>query len=257
MAQGVKYPDEVIAEALRLTASGVSNRKAAAQLGVSTGAVSSWRRGLIPSGDPRRRTRPPDEDWRPPDPAAYCYLLGWYLGDGWITGRYPYLTIISDDRYPEIVAECERAIERTVPGIRAFHYPARVSKAFRIQASWAGWPVAIPQHGPGRKHTRKIELVDWQLELTHRFPEWLLRGLVHSDGCRCINRFKTTLPSGRVAEYEYPRYFFTNMSEDILGIFASHCDLLGIRWTRSNHKSISISNKRDVALLDTFIGPKA
>ncbi len=53
------------------------------------------------------------------------------------------------------------------------------------------------------------------------------RGLIESDGCRTVNRFKTKLPSGRIAEYAYPRYFFSDTSADIRG------------------------------LLDTFIGPKA
>jgi hypothetical protein len=100
-------------------------------------------------------------------------------------------------------------------------------------------------------------LVDWQREITHAHPEELLRGLIHSDGCRCFNRFKTKLPSGRVAEYEYPRYFFTNLSEDIREIFCEHCDLFGIRWTQSNHRNISVSHRRSVALLDGFVGPKS
>jgi hypothetical protein len=40
-------------------------------------------------------------------------------------------------------------------------------------------------------------------------------------GCRTINRFKTKLPSGRVASYEYPRYFFSNLSDDIRASSAS------------------------------------
>jgi hypothetical protein len=96
-----------------------------------------------------------------------------------------------------------------------------------------------------------------QRELTHAHPKELLRGLIHSDGCRTINRFKTKLPSGRVAEYEYPRYFFSNLSADIRGIFCEHCELLGIRWTQSNSRNISVSHRKSVALLDEFIGPKA
>ena len=57
-------------------------------------------------------------------------------------------------------------------------------------------------------------------------------------------------------EYFYPRYFFTNYSEDILNIFTSTCDQLGIHWTQSNWRNISISHRESVARLDTFIGPK-
>ena len=110
---------------------------------------------------------------------------------------------------------------------------------------------------PERFGDRKIELVDWQREITTAHPRELLRGLIHSDGCRTMNRFKTKLPSGRVAAYEYSRYFFSNLSEDIRGIFCEHCELLGIRWTQSNPRNTSISHRKSVALMDEFIGPKA
>jgi hypothetical protein len=114
----------------------------------------------------------------------------------------------------------------------------------------------FPQHGPGKKHERKIELVEWQLEITHRYTQEFIRGLVHSDGSRCINRFSVKLPSGRVGRYAYPRYFFTNHSADIRRIFCDHCDLLGIRWSQSNSRNISISPRDSVAQLDSFVGPK-
>jgi hypothetical protein len=95
-------------------------------------------------------------------------------------------------------------------------------------------PFAFPQHGAGRKHMRPIVLEPWQRKITRRFPRELLRGLIHSDGCRTTNRFKTKLPSGRVAAYEYPRYFFS----------------------QSNPRNISISHRKSVALMDEFIGPK-
>jgi hypothetical protein len=99
-------------------------------------------------------------------------------------------------------------------------------------------------------------LEDWQREIVDRYPEQFLKGLIHSDGCRTINRFKTKLPSGRVAEYEYPRYFFSNLSPDIRELFCAYCDRLGVRWTRSNHRNVSVSHRHSVAILDAFIGPK-
>jgi hypothetical protein len=39
-------------------------------------------------------------------------------------------------------------------------------------------------------------------------------------------------------------------------IFCDHCELLGIRWTRSNARNISVSDRESVALLDQFVGPK-
>jgi hypothetical protein len=83
-----------------------------------------------------------------------------------------------------------------------------------------------------------------------------LRGLIHSDGCRCINRFSVDLPRGGRREYAYARYFFSNLSAGIRAIFTEHCDLLGIRWSMSNPRNVSISYRRSVRLLDEFVGDK-
>ena len=110
--------------------------------------------------------------------------------------------------------------------------------------------------GPGRKHERPIVLAPWQRAIVDDHPWPFVRGLIHSDGCRTVNRFKTRLPSGRVAEYAYPRYFFSNLSADIRGLFCASCDRLGLRWTQSNPRNISISHRTSVALLDEHVGPK-
>jgi hypothetical protein len=195
---------------------------------------------------------------RPADAGAYAYLLGVYLGDGHMVvapAGSARLDVYLDSGYPRIVDEVCDAIATTFPGTRVRTSPRPGTT--RVSASSPVLPAAFPQHGPGRKHLRTIELAGWQREITHLHPKELLRGLIHSDGSRCINRFRTKLPSGRVAEYAYPRYFFTNLSADIRGIFCEHCELLGIRWTQSNHRNISVSHRRSVALLDEFIGPKS
>jgi hypothetical protein len=234
-----------------LLARGASDYAIAAITGIPRSTVQRWRHN--PQAGPRRPVhRVP---WRPPDPPSYAYLLGVYLGDGCLGAKGSPLMIALDEHYPGIVTAVEFAITVTVPGIAAHrYYPG--DNVVRLVASSPLWPEAFPQHGPGRKHLRPIELVDWQLEITKAHPRELLRGLIHSDGCRTMNRFKTKLPSGRVAAYEYPRYFFSNLSDDIRRIFCDPCELLGIRWTRSNPRNISISHRHSVALLDEFIGPK-
>jgi len=185
-------------------------------------------------------------------------LLGLYLGDGCITRASTGSSVIAitlDKRYPGIVAQALSTLRTTFPETPAHCYGHKRG-CFLVQMSHPSLPAAFPQHGPGRKHLRCVALTDWQLGLTRRAPEALLGGLIHSDGARCVNRFDTELPSGRVAHYEYPRYFFSNLSSDIRGIFCDHCDLLGIRWTQSRHRNISISNRSSVALLDSFLGPK-
>jgi hypothetical protein len=182
-----------------------------------------------------------------------------YLGDGCLSEnrRRVVLRVVLDARYEGIVEECAVAMRLTVMTSSPRIYRLRHEEAFVVQAAGRRWLDAFPQHAAGRKHDRHIALEAWQQRLVDRFPEEFLRGLVHSDGCRTVNRFKTTLPSGRVAEYAYPRYFFTNVSADIRGIFCATCDALDIRWTQSNARNISVSHRASVARLDEFVGPKA
>jgi hypothetical protein len=196
--------------------------------------------------------------FKPADDAAYAYLLGWYLGDGCIskTTRSYQLVITADLAYFWIIVECCRAIRAAVPGRVPRVNPHPVHNCVRIESGWTDWPEVFPQHAPGRKHERPIVLEPWQEAIVEAHPWQFLRGLLHSDGCRTINRFKTKLPSGRVAEYEYPRWFFSNMSEDIRGLFCRTCEQLGLRWTQSNHRNMSISHRHSVALLEEHVGPK-
>ena len=193
------------------------------------------------------------------DEAAYCYVLGLYLGDGHVVVRSPRsasLFLSLDRGHPHIVVEAAAAAERVFPRASITRYRRPGYELVVIRVTTPDVPHAFPQHGPGKKHTRPIRLEQWQSELTGRHPRALLRGLIHSDGCRTVNRFTTRLPSGRVAEYAYPRYFFSNLSADIRAIFTAHCDLLGVRWTMSNGRNVSVAHRSSVALLDTFIGPK-
>lgn len=224
-------------------------------MGVPLSTVKNWARHsarqYAHSEDPRL--------WRPSDLGAYSYLLGLYLGDGCIVkhvrGTSSDLRLSLDAAYVEVVDEAARAIEQVLPRVAVCRI-RRPTRCIVLQASNAVWPRAFPQHGPGKKHLRRIELEPWQLEITRAHPRELIRGLIHSDGCRSVNRFKTRLPSGRVAEYSYARYFFSNLSEDIKDIFCSHCDLLGVRWSRTNPRHVSVHDRRSVAILDGFVGPK-
>ena len=193
-----------------------------------------------------------------PDPWSYSYLLGLYLGDGHVAALRgtANLRITLDALYPEIIADAVAAMQLAAPraNVTVRHHPVH---AYVIVGSYAKhWLEAFPQAGPGRKHERPIVLAPWQREVVDAHPHPFLRGLIHSDGCRTINRFTTKLPSGRVAEYAYPRYFFSNLSADIRALFCEYCERLGVRWTLSNHRNVSVSHRKSVAILDAFIGPK-
>jgi len=163
------------------------------------------------------------------------------------------LRIICDDRYPRVIAEATLSIHRVRPEARIFLAPQVGCTS--VAAYWKYWPDLLPQHGPGRKHERRIVLVDWQRRAVEKEPGRFLRGLFHSDGCRITN-WTAKRVAGEEKRYEYPRYFFTNVSDDIRGLCTWALDLLGIPWRATNAYSISVARREAVATLDTFVGPK-
>lgn len=122
------------------------------------------------------------------------------------------------------------------------------------------WPCLFPQHGPGKKHDRRIELHGWQQEIVDAHPWELVRGLVHSDGCRVTNWTTRVVAGGERRRYEYPRYFFTNTSVDIIGLYTGTLDRLGVAWTHLRQsrraQTISVARRPAVALMDRHVGPK-
>jgi hypothetical protein len=180
-----------------------------------------------------------------------------YLGDGCISahprGVFK-LRLFLDVRYPAIVDECERAVRALAPQNRVNRLLRRggyenssEGSNVELSAYSRSWPCLFPQHGAGRKHERPIVLADWQRGLLAQHAEPLLRGLIHSDGCRFIN-------TG--TGWRHPRYSFSNASDDIRRIFCDACDVLGLHWTIAP-RTVYVSRKADVARLDAFIGPKA
>jgi hypothetical protein len=189
---------------------GLSDRELSRRTGISRSTIQRWRA----AGFPQRGHGCPLPDWRPSRPWSYSYLLGIYLGDGYISKvpSSPVLEISLDARYPGIVDECAEAIWQVLGVSGRSQLRATASGgSIRIVAGSQLWPVVFPQHGPGKKHERAIALTDWQQQIVDRWPKPFIRGLIHSDGSRSINRF-TVRTAGGPREYAYTRYFFTNLS---------------------------------------------
>ncbi|HEY3562874.1 MAG TPA: transcriptional regulator [Kribbella sp.] len=251
-------PQETVDSALRMSDESVADRVNAEIHGVAVKTIRRWRRLYqrrgLPRGSGFQGTPCPRCDGADLDEAAYALLLGWYLGDGSIAkarrGVFT-LQIVNDERYPELNQEIAETIKRLKP--KASPCLRGGSGAIRVEARWKHWPCVFPQHGPGRKHLRKIELEEWQREIVARYPDQLLRGLFHSDGCRVTNW--ASRPD-REKRYYYVRYQFSNKSDDIRNILTDALDLLGIAWRRPRYDTIAVSRKEAVLALDGFVGAK-
>lgn len=242
--------------ALALVAQGRSLNSVSRETGISRAAIRSWQQRL----EPLPRMSPPDPG-PPADKSAYSYLLGLYLGDGCISphprGSGYYLRIACADAWPGLIQECRAAITNVRPGISI--YTLQKEGCSMVTSYSPHWPLLFPQHAPGKKHERTIALEPWQQDIVDAHPWDFIRGLIHSDGCRITN-WTTRLVGGEHKRYEYPRYFFTNTSTDIIRLFTDTLDRVGVEWKPLRQSraavTISIARKASVALMDTHVGPK-
>jgi hypothetical protein len=254
---------EVRQQALTLLRDGARNADVARQFNIPLGTISYWKHvDRAKRGECPGRIHPPCPRCDGAlDLPAYSYLLGLYLGDGHIIQnramRSPSLSITCADAHPGLMDECEKAMRSVFPGnsvCRVRRKGCHEVKLYSIHL-WC----LFPQHGPGKKHDRRIALEPWQQDIVDAHPWDFIRGLIHSDGCRITN-WTTRMVAGERKRYEYPRYFFTNKSDDIRRLFTDTLDKVGVGWTtlaRGNDPfNISVARKASVALMDTHVGPK-
>ncbi|WP_349253939.1 helix-turn-helix domain-containing protein [Streptomyces sp. BPTC-684] len=236
----------------------------ARRLNVPLGTIGYWKhedrakRGECPG---RRSPLCPRCDGRELDEAAYAYLLALYLGDGHIvqnrTMRVPSLSVSCTDTWPGLIDACAEAMQSVLPSNRATKVQRQGCAEVKITSMRLR--CLFPQHGPGKKHERPIVLESWQQKIVGTHPWQFIRGLIHSDGCRITN-WTTRVIGGARKRYEYPRYFFTNSSADIIGFFTDALDRVGVEWKAANQsrtaQNISVARKLSVALMDAHVGPK-
>ncbi|MFJ4531981.1 helix-turn-helix domain-containing protein [Streptomyces nigrescens] len=251
-------------QALAQLRAGAKNADVARALGVPLGTVGYWlhmdraQRGECPGA---HHPKCPRCDGRDLDAAAYAYLLALYLGDGHIiqysAHRVPSLMIACGDDWPGLMDACEAAMRAVFPDNSVCR--VRRTGCHNVKVYSKHLWCMFPQHGPGKKHERPIVLEAWQQQIVDAHPWEFLRGLIHSDGCRITN-WTTRMVGGEHKRYEYPRYFFTNKSDDIRRLFSDTLTKVGVEWTvlarGSDPFNISVARKNSVALMDRHIGPK-
>lgn len=250
----VHHDQAVVDRVLALAAAGVPKLTIANDIGVNVKTVRRWvsTSGVRqPRGEQCSGTSCRIRDGI--DRTAYAYLLGMYLGDGHIvhTRRSFRMEIACDPRYPGIIEEAMTALRGVLPANRPL---ARVRPHVVMVGVYSNHlPCLFPQHGPGLKHTRPIALERWQTEIAlDEHPGSFVRGLIHSDGCRAMNRVR----GANGSQYEYPRYMFSNRSDDIRDLFAEACARLGIASRRMNRWNRSVNDRNGVGRLDEIVGAK-
>ncbi len=161
------------------------------------------------------------------------------------------LRITLDAKYPGIISEAAASVRSVMPTNRVSARRRRTANVVDVSCYSKRWRLLLPQHGAGPKHERPIALEPWQASITSQHPERLIRGLIHSDGCRFVAR-----QSRNDRIYRYSRYCFANRSGDIIRILCKHLDMVGVAWTRSSLEQVQIARRDSVRRLDRFVGPK-
>jgi hypothetical protein len=182
--------------------------------------------------------------------SKYSYLLGQYLGDGHIikTPRSYKLSIYTTAKYLSIIDDVVDSMN-VVVGRLVNMVSKRGCTDVHVYSNVL--PNIFPQHGPGKKHNRNVELTSWQKDnLDHAS---LLKGLFHSDGC-----------------YYYSQkayiYNFVNCSLDIIKIYESCLIALGIEYKTYTRKvslsrktqlyKVVVTKKEDVIKMYGIVGEK-
>lgn len=245
------YNNEIIESAKKLREYGLNLSQISKELNLSRSTLREW---FSENGSNKQL-----EDFftrfekSPEVRASYYYLLGQYLGDGHISknSRTLKLRIFATLKYDNIINEITNAMSCVFPDNKVYQEHKKNCEAITVNSNQMN--VIFPQHGEGKKHTRKIELVDWQLKYLEENSRYLARGLFHSDGCRF------SISSGFA-------YSFTNCSMDIHLIYQTCLELNDIEYT-FNSKKVAENNspawvtvmyrKLDVKKAYAFLGEKS
>jgi hypothetical protein len=254
------HPPQVKQQALELIAAGHNDCEVSRRMGIPRGTIRDWRR---PTYESKRQfaveTCP--RCWRATKPlrftpADYSELFAIYLGDGSISThpRTYRLRIALDAKYPLIIEQTRALLVRCFPQNSVDLITTNLKgNCVNLSTYSQHLPCLFPQHGPGPKHKRKIKLENWQRDLIRQAPASFLRGCIRSDGCVFINR---------TGPYEYLSYDFSNMSREIVELFAEVCDLFGVeyRLTGENNSrglwDVRINRRASVARMLEHVGLK-
>ena len=254
------HPPEVRAKALALVKDGLNDCEIARRLGIPRRTILDWRR-------PTYVKKPPaaicPRCWRPARPMRftpdnYAELLGFYLGDGHISAgpRTQRLRITLDSKYPGIIESAREMLGRCFPSNPVGVVPYHDGSCVYVSVYSSHLHCLFPQHGPGRKHERRIRLEPWQHAAIDAGPWAFLRSCIWTDGCSFINRTDIH----RAEPYEYRSYQFSNMSKDIVDLFLDACDRVGVmaRVNRSRRGlwEVRINRRASVALMLEHVGLK-
>ena len=225
------YPRETVDQIVAQHRQGQSIRSLHLEYGVNRSTISEWvkppkkrRYKPLTAGKKKKST----EDFIQgafENPSEYAYVLGAYLGDGYICKhpRCHRLRIFCNRREEGVKHDIRHALSVLLPYNKISLVPSKTEQCDAISCYSQSLVTLFPQHGPGMKHTRPIILEPWQEEIVNSHSEQFAKGLIHSEGYRW-SKPRKTMPT------DYVWYGFVNRSLDIIRLFEEALNRLKIRY---------------------------
>jgi hypothetical protein len=191
------------------------------------------------------------------DYKKYVYILGFYLGNGWIykpDNKESYqLNIAINSNYTDLIESVYDALLIFNRKVTIYH--RKDCKCVNVKVTITDYIHLFPQYGIGLKHHRSIVLNNFQKFLVNKYCITFIKGLIYSDGSICY-----TYTNPKYKDKLYKTITFSNKSKDIFELLLSSLDKVGIHKqlpniTKEGIYKISIRSKQDIDLLE-FLKPK-
>lgn len=213
-------------EVLKLKKEGLNNSQISKITKIPRPTVIGWVNGKINISDNKKNIEFNPKDYITSNnlESIYSYVLGLYLGDGYIcqTSRTSKLRIFLDIKYDNLNNHAINKLKSLLPNNKV----GKLIKKNKLTNNPSFVEIYVhnndiknlfPQNGLKKKHERNIILEDWQLEIIDVHN--LILGLFHSDGSYYLNK-----------NHNKNYYSFTNVSLDIVEIYKLCCEILNLKY---------------------------
>jgi transcriptional regulator with XRE-family HTH domain len=245
-------------EALKLYNEGLNLSKISKKLGISRSTIRYWTSGKLKNNILKLENFNPEKYIiENKIESVYSYVLGLYLGDGYINkqGRTYKIRFFLDGKYKTLNDFVRKNLSLLFPknsiGTLKTKKINSTDTSMEIISCHNNYITSLfPQHGPKKKHQRSIILEEWQLKIIE--PSYLLTGLFHSDGSYYLNN-KT----------KKNEYSFSNYSLEIIQIFKNCLEHYNVsnficktRINKNIKYQIFVTKKESVEKLNSLIGTK-
>lgn len=184
--------------------------------------------------------------WTEDQRQAYSFLLGFFLGDGHITGDKSF-KITNYIYFEEMNNRIIDNINILYPEYRVKVYKKKNCNAIDICVHSKNFCGLFPKY-KGKKHNTILFFETWMLDIIDQYKESFITGLIESDGCI------------QITSKGYFQISFKNMSTQLHELLHKNLKQLNIEYSYTNNSGVYLtrlsSKKRNLQKIFKFLKQK-